>query len=129
MGEYVNADEVVAVIETDKVNVDIRTTDAGVITKYFAAEGDTVAVDAQFFELDTSAKGGAPAKPKEEPKQVSLIILIINLLRLLPLNLSKSRRKKLLRPNNSHNLSKHPPLLLLSNLKLSSKRATGPPQK
>ena len=46
MGEYVNADEVVAVIETDKVNVDIRTTEAGVITKYFANEGDTVAVDA-----------------------------------------------------------------------------------
>ena len=32
VGEYVNADEIVAVIETDKVNVDIRTTEAGVIT-------------------------------------------------------------------------------------------------
>ena len=40
------ADEIVAVIETDKVNVDIRTTEAGVITKYFASEGDTIAVDA-----------------------------------------------------------------------------------
>ena len=72
VGEYVNADEIVAVIETDKVNVDIRTTEAGVITQFFANEGDTVAVDAQFFEVDTSAKGGsgAPAaKPKEEPKK------------------------------------------------------------
>ena len=46
MGEYVKADEVVAVIETDKVNVDIRSPHAGVIKKYFAKEGDTIAVDA-----------------------------------------------------------------------------------
>ena len=48
-----------AVIETDKVNVDIRSPHAGVIKKYFAAEGETVQVDAQFFEIDTDAKGGA----------------------------------------------------------------------
>jgi 2-oxoglutarate dehydrogenase E2 component (dihydrolipoamide succinyltransferase) len=41
-GEYVEADEVVAVIETDKVNVDIRSTHSGVITKFYANEGDTV---------------------------------------------------------------------------------------
>ena len=43
-------DEVVAVIETDKVNVDIRSTDSGVIKKFYANEGDTVAVDANFFD-------------------------------------------------------------------------------
>lgn len=57
MGEYVEADEVVAVIETDKVNVDIRSTHAGTIKKFFANEGDTVQVDAEFFELDTEGKG------------------------------------------------------------------------
>lgn len=52
-----------AVIETDKVNVDIRSTHSGVIKKYFANEGDTVQVDANFFEVDTEgAKGAAPAK-------------------------------------------------------------------
>lgn len=56
-GEYVEADEVVAVIETDKVNVDIRSPHGGVIKQYYAAEGDTVAVDANFFEIDTDAKG------------------------------------------------------------------------
>ena len=73
MGEYVNADDIVAVIETDKVNVDIRTTEAGVIKKYFAEEGETVSVDAQFFEIDTSAKGGQPPKDekKEEKKEES----------------------------------------------------------
>lgn len=66
VGEYVEADEVVAVIETDKVNVDIRSTHSGVITKYFANEGETVAVDSQFLEIDTDAKGGASgdSKPK-----------------------------------------------------------------
>jgi hypothetical protein len=75
-GDYVEADEIVAVIETDKVNVDIRSTHSGQIKKYFANEGDTVAVDSDFFELDTDAKGGAkkeaaPAKeaaPKKEEK-------------------------------------------------------------
>ena len=68
MGEYVEEDEVLAVIETDKVNVDIKSTHAGVITKYFANEGDTVAVDSNFVELDTDAKAGA-APPKAEKKE------------------------------------------------------------
>lgn len=75
-----------AVIETDKVNVDIRSTHSGVIQKYFANEGDTVQVDANFFEIDTDAKGGAPAAPKQAapakeapaaPKKVSKILLLI----------------------------------------------------
>lgn len=61
-GDYVEADDIVAVIETDKVNVDIRSTYSGVIKKYFANEGDTVQVDANFLEVDTdAAKGAAPA--------------------------------------------------------------------
>lgn len=77
MGEYVEADEVVAVIETDKVNVDIRSPQAGVIKKYFANEGDTVAVDANFFELDTEGKASGAGKQEkakateEAPKKVS----------------------------------------------------------
>ena len=67
------ADEVVARIETDKVTVDILAQHSGVITKFFAEEGDTVEVGAEFLEIDTSAKGGsAPpqaATPAPEPKQ------------------------------------------------------------
>ena len=77
-----NVDDVVAVIETDKVNVDIRTTHAGVIKKYFAKEGDTVQVDANFLEIDTDAKPSAapqqakpePSKQPEKSKKVSLRI-------------------------------------------------------
>ena len=63
------ADEVVAVIETDKVNVDIRSTHSGTIKKYFANEGDTVKVDADFFEIDESGSKGASGGAKEKPKE------------------------------------------------------------
>lgn len=62
-GEYVKADEVVARIETDKVTVDILSKHSGVITKFFAEEGDTVTVGAEFFEIDETAKAGAGAAP------------------------------------------------------------------
>jgi 2-oxoglutarate dehydrogenase E2 component (dihydrolipoamide succinyltransferase) len=54
VGEFVEADEVVAIVETDKVNVDIRSSHSGVVTKFFAEEGDTVEVGGNFFEVDTS---------------------------------------------------------------------------
>lgn len=73
------ADEIVAVIETDKVNVDIRSATAGTITKYFAKEGDTIEVSADFYELDTDGKQGAKAavdssikkEDKKEEKKVA----------------------------------------------------------
>jgi len=76
-GDFVEADEIIARIETDKVTVDIAAPQAGVIQEYFAAEGDTVDVGADFYTLDTDAKGGsapkaaaptpAPEAPKAEP--------------------------------------------------------------
>ena len=59
------ADEVVAVIETDKVNVDIRSTHSVVIKTYFATEGETVQVDANFFEIDTEGAKGAQKAPAQ----------------------------------------------------------------
>jgi pyruvate/2-oxoglutarate dehydrogenase complex dihydrolipoamide acyltransferase (E2) component len=64
-GEFVDADEVIARIETDKVTVDIQAPVAGVIQEYFAGEGDTVEVGADFYIIDPDATGGsAPAAPK-----------------------------------------------------------------
>jgi len=65
-GEFVQADEVVARIETDKVTVDILSTHAGVISKFFNEEGDTVEVGADFLEIDTDAKVGTAAPPQAE---------------------------------------------------------------
>ncbi len=48
--------------------MDIASPDSGVIKEFFTAEGDTVAVGANFFDLDTDAKGGAAAsKPAATP--------------------------------------------------------------
>ena len=70
-GEFVEADEIIVRIETDKVTVDITAPKSGVIKEYLAGEGDTVDVGADFYVLDTDAKGGsAPAAPKAEaPKE------------------------------------------------------------
>jgi 2-oxoglutarate dehydrogenase E2 component (dihydrolipoamide succinyltransferase) len=43
-GDFVDIDEIIAVIETDKVKVDIRSPERGQITKFHAALGDTVEV-------------------------------------------------------------------------------------
>ena len=75
-GEFVEADEIVARIETDKVTVDITSPVAGVIKTYFAGEGDTIEVGADFYELEEGGAGSAapatPAAPKaaepEAPK-------------------------------------------------------------
>jgi 2-oxoglutarate dehydrogenase E2 component (dihydrolipoamide succinyltransferase) len=62
VGQQVKEDEVIARIETDKVTVDILSKFSGVITKYHAVEGDTVAVGAKFVDIDSSATpSAAPA--------------------------------------------------------------------
>ncbi|POY71890.1 hypothetical protein BMF94_5251 [Rhodotorula taiwanensis] len=72
-GDFVEADEEVATIETDKIDVAVNAPKAGVLTDLLAAEEDTVTVGQDLFKLDTSAskpEGGAAA-PKEEsqPKE------------------------------------------------------------
>jgi 2-oxoglutarate dehydrogenase E2 component (dihydrolipoamide succinyltransferase) len=42
VGDFVELDEIIAVIETDKVKVDIRSPEKGMITKFHASLGDTV---------------------------------------------------------------------------------------
>lgn len=58
-GQFVNRDDVVAVVETDKVMVDIRAPEDGVITKFHVAEGDVIEVGSDFFEMDPDAQGSA----------------------------------------------------------------------
>jgi 2-oxoglutarate dehydrogenase E2 component (dihydrolipoamide succinyltransferase) len=66
-GEFVKADQLIAIIETDKVSIDINAKADGVIGKFFANIGDTVEVGKDFYEIDTDAKSGsAPAAAKKE---------------------------------------------------------------
>jgi len=70
-GQFVNRDDVVAVVETDKVMVDIRAPQDGVITKFHVAEGDTIEVGSDFFSLDSEAKGSAATPVSETKAEVS----------------------------------------------------------
>lgn len=68
-GDFVERDDIVAVIETDKVMVDIRAPSQGLIKKYFFKEGDVITVGSDFFEIDPDVKGEAKqASSAETPK-------------------------------------------------------------
>ncbi len=60
-GDFVKADQVIAEIETDKVNVEVRSPQDGVISKVFAGEGDEVSVANPFFALTPADGSAAPA--------------------------------------------------------------------
>ena len=53
-------DEILCEVETDKVTVEIRAPDAGVITDLCAAEGDTVLVGADLVKYLKGATGMPP---------------------------------------------------------------------
>lgn len=60
VGDAVALDEIVAIIDTDKVSVEVRADAAGVIEEIFVAEDDNVEVGAQLLRIETN--GAAPAK-------------------------------------------------------------------
>ena len=64
-GDYVERDETVAEIETDKITVEVLAPAAGVL-KHTAAEGDEVEVKAAIGEVDESASKPAGDSPKAE---------------------------------------------------------------
>ncbi len=74
-GDWVNADDVIVVLETDKVSVDVRAPRQGLIKEVMGAEGDTVGVGVPLAKIDTNAPkpegaaapapaAAAPAPPK-----------------------------------------------------------------
>ncbi|KXH67501.1 dihydrolipoyllysine-residue succinyltransferase [Colletotrichum salicis] len=62
VGDRVEADEEVASIETDKIDVAVNAPGEGTIVELFVAEGDTVEVGQKLARMET---GGAPAEKKE----------------------------------------------------------------
>jgi 2-oxoglutarate dehydrogenase E2 component (dihydrolipoamide succinyltransferase) len=53
-GDKVEEDELIAELETDKINLEVTAPKAGVLTKIFKAEGDTINVGEVMAELDES---------------------------------------------------------------------------
>lgn len=68
VGDYVEADGVLVVIETDKVSVDIRSAVAGVVKSHLVQAGETVKVGQAVAEVDTDgAKPAAAAAAAPKP--------------------------------------------------------------
>src|SRR6187401_2741980 len=69
-GDYVERDEVIAELESEKATFEINAEQAGVI-KIIAAEGDTLKIGDVVCSIDTSApapdKTAEPAKPEPAP--------------------------------------------------------------
>lgn len=78
VGDYVELDELIATIETDKIDVEVNSPVAGTITEFLVNVEDTVEVGQEIVKVDegaapekkeTPAKEGPKEETKEEPKQ------------------------------------------------------------
>lgn len=69
IGDYVQVDDVVAMIETDKVNVEVRSPHGGILTEMFNAEGDEITVGQPMFAMEKSAapEGMVASTPTPTP--------------------------------------------------------------
>jgi 2-oxoglutarate dehydrogenase E2 component (dihydrolipoamide succinyltransferase) len=63
-GQSVKKDDILVELETDKVSVEVRAEEDGVVTAIRAAEGETVEIGATLAEFEAGASGGKPAEPK-----------------------------------------------------------------
>ena len=74
-GEAVAEDEVVVVLETDKVSVDVRSPVAGIMGKQLAAIEDNVLVNAPLFQVIKGAEGGNVAPElKAAPESTTTLV-------------------------------------------------------
>ncbi|MBA3705749.1 MAG: dihydrolipoyllysine-residue succinyltransferase, partial [Bacteroidetes bacterium] len=69
--EYVEKDEEVAEIDSDKATLTVNAEDSGAV-KLLAAEGDTVKVGQVIFSIDTSVKGEKKAKVESAKSEVKI---------------------------------------------------------
>ena len=67
-GDYVEKDQIIAEVDSDKATLELPVEEAGIIT-LVAAEGDAVDVGGVVATLDTKAPRPAGAVKKEEPKK------------------------------------------------------------
>ena len=54
-GQWVDLDETVANVETDKVTVEIKSPMAGLVKKFHVGEGDNLDVGKALFDIDPEA--------------------------------------------------------------------------
>eukprot|EP00606_Chrysophyceae_sp_TOSAG23-5_P000645 GSChrysophyteH2.ASY1.ANO1.1038.1 assembled CDS len=71
VGDYVGEDDVIGVVETDKVTMDIRSKQSGVITAHLCSEGDEIDVGADIYNVDTAAAAPTGAAAAAAPAPAS----------------------------------------------------------
>lgn len=72
VGDFIEVDEELASIETDKIDVSVNAPRGGVITRLLVAEGDAVVVDQEIAEIGPGdADGKADVKQRDEVLEVS----------------------------------------------------------
>lgn len=67
-GDFVKTDDVVVVLETDKVSVDVRAPEGGQIIEILGEIDDVVEVGSGLFRIDTDAEGPPAGLETEEEK-------------------------------------------------------------
>lgn len=68
VGDYVELDEEIASIETDKIDVSVNAPEAGTITELLVSEGDTVTVGQDLVKLDAGSGAAGDKAATSEPK-------------------------------------------------------------
>ena len=71
IGDYVNTDDVVVVLETDKVSVDVRAPFGGALTEILGEVDDVVEVGSPLFRIDTAADAPEASQGGPGPAEVS----------------------------------------------------------
>ncbi|KAL2441349.1 Dihydrolipoyllysine-residue succinyltransferase component of 2-oxoglutarate dehydrogenase complex [Exophiala dermatitidis] len=69
VGDYVEQDEEIASIETDKIDVSVNAPEAGTIKEFLVSEGDTVTVGQEIAKIEPGSGGGGAKEAKQEPKE------------------------------------------------------------
>lgn len=67
VGDAISAGDVIADLETDKVNVEVTATEAGVVTALLKAEGDSVGVGEVIATVDAGAVAATPTTTPSAP--------------------------------------------------------------
>jgi 2-oxoglutarate dehydrogenase E2 component (dihydrolipoamide succinyltransferase) len=73
-GDFVQVDDVVVVLETDKVSVDVRAPHAGALVEVMGEVDDVVEVGSPLFRIDTDADAPEVSASGAPPEEVALEI-------------------------------------------------------
>ena len=73
-GDFVNVDDIVVVLETDKVSVDVRAPESGQIVEILGEIDDVVEIGSDLFRIDTDAVGESKEESQTETPKVEELI-------------------------------------------------------